>query len=153
MNYYPEFSELLKEYLEDNDRKPAWLARQLDIHSSTVSRWLLDATRPSKPEVVGQIADFLSIHNQEDRTELMEAAGYAYVAGSDPLSNMAQVTVLSEQQEPTGESDSQADTEPSPSLPLDGKYNIQINGGEGIVIGEQKKVVMNFAKSKEDDKD
>jgi hypothetical protein len=44
--YHPEFARLLGQYLNRQDRSAAWLARQLHVSSSTVSRWLEGSTRP-----------------------------------------------------------------------------------------------------------
>ncbi|MEM7125378.1 MAG: NB-ARC domain-containing protein [Chloroflexota bacterium] len=88
MVQYLEFSTLLVRYLNERDRTSAWLARRLNVHSSTVSRWIHDAARPSSPEVVGQIADILGVYDVRERGELMSAAGYAIVEnGNSPFEN------------------------------------------------------------------
>ena len=79
MNYYPDFAELLNQYLMDSDISEAWLARLLKVHRSTVARWLNGETRPSSPVVVIQIADVLGVYDQSKRQQLLLAAGYDYL--------------------------------------------------------------------------
>lgn len=76
MSEYPNFGALLNQYLSDQDRTPAWLARRLGVHSGTVSRWLNDGARPASPEIVVRITDILGISAQ--RAKLLVAAGYGY---------------------------------------------------------------------------
>ncbi|MCB0062984.1 MAG: tetratricopeptide repeat protein [Caldilineaceae bacterium] len=76
MNYYPEFSRLLNDYLAQTDRSPTWLARQLGVNPSTVTRWLNHSTRPANPELVVQIADALGRASEQE--PLLVAAGYGY---------------------------------------------------------------------------
>ena len=40
MSYHPDFAGLIEEALLRLDRPPAWLAQQLGVNQSTVSRWL-----------------------------------------------------------------------------------------------------------------
>ena len=81
MNYYPEFASLLNHYLQRADqRSAAWLARKLQLHPSTVAKWLNGDSRPRRPEVVIQVADILQVHDAEERQKLLQAAGYGYVA-------------------------------------------------------------------------
>lgn len=76
---YPEFGRLLNEHLGREDRRPADLARYLNVEPSTVGRWLNDGRRPGDPETVGRICDYLRIKTAADKQGLFEAAGYAYV--------------------------------------------------------------------------
>jgi hypothetical protein len=36
-NYYPELGKLLNRYLNNEDRAPAWLAKQMKVSASTVT--------------------------------------------------------------------------------------------------------------------
>jgi transcriptional regulator with XRE-family HTH domain len=78
MNYYPEFATLLNQYLNDVDRPAAWLAKRLEVSTSTVTRWLNGQTRPGKPETVVRMADILGVYGSTERQSLLSAAGYAY---------------------------------------------------------------------------
>lgn len=81
MNYYPEFASLLNHYLQRADqRSAAWLARKLQLHPSTVAKWLNGDSRPRRPEVVIQLADILQVYGTEERQKLLQAAGYGYIA-------------------------------------------------------------------------
>jgi plasmid maintenance system antidote protein VapI len=80
MSEYPKFGALLYQYLSEQDRTPAWLARRLGVHGGTVSRWLNDGTRPASPEQIVRIADILGISTQ--RAKLLVAAGYGYQEAS-----------------------------------------------------------------------
>lgn len=79
MSYYPNFAELLDQYLSAQDRSGAWLAQRLGVNPATVTRWRNGDSRPNKPEVVIQVADLLGIHGEE-RQQLLHAAGYGYIA-------------------------------------------------------------------------
>lgn len=74
---YDRFAQLLDEYLRDQDRNAAWLAKRLGVHPATVGRWLQGETRPDAPETVIRIADCLGVGNGAPRAALLEAAGYA----------------------------------------------------------------------------
>lgn len=82
MDYFPDFSHLLTQYLAQNDRTSSWLARRLAVHPSTVNRWLNHATRPATPEVVMRLADVLGVHRSTERQMLLAAAGFAYLEGA-----------------------------------------------------------------------
>lgn len=79
MPLYPQFAELLNQYLREQDRTVSWLAGRLGIHASTVSRWSDGVTRPDSPETVVRIADCLHVSSGTARSELLAAAGYAAV--------------------------------------------------------------------------
>lgn len=80
MNHYPEFASLLNHYLQRADqRSAAWLARKLQLHPSTVAKWLNGDSRPRRPEVVIQLADILQVYDAAERQKLLQAAGYGYV--------------------------------------------------------------------------
>ncbi len=79
MSYYPDFAELLDQYLSTQDRSGAWLAQRLKVNPATVTRWRNGDTRPNKPEIVAQVADLLGIHGEE-RQRFLFAAGYGYIA-------------------------------------------------------------------------
>ena len=81
MSYYPEFGELLNNYLLEQSASS--LAKGLNVHPSTVAKWLSGDSRPKDPETVIRIADLLGVHNKNERQKLMEAAGYAYVEAQD----------------------------------------------------------------------
>ena len=93
MNYYPEFASLLNHHLQRADQRSAsWLARKLQLHPSTVTKWLNGDSRPRRPEVVIQLADILQIYSAEERQKLLQAAGYGYVAqGAQSSSTSAPV--------------------------------------------------------------
>lgn len=78
MSVYPEFARLVNAYLRAQDRSPTWLARQLDIHHSTVNRWLNLDGRPGDPKIVLRIADILGVHTPAERQALLTAAGYSH---------------------------------------------------------------------------
>jgi predicted ATPase len=82
MAHFPEFSGLLTQYLAQRDRSPAWLARRLEVHPGTVSRWLNQVSRPATPELVIRVADLLGIHTPAERQALLAAAGFAYLEGA-----------------------------------------------------------------------
>jgi len=75
MNFHPEFSKLVENYLAKNDRTLSWLARRLHVSPSTVTRWLNYETRPGNVKIVIRIADILNI----DKDQLLIAAGYGYI--------------------------------------------------------------------------
>lgn len=78
-----DFVKLLAELLREQDRSASWLAKQLDLSPSTVSKWLSGDTRPGSPEIVLRIADIFHIKDEEVRLQLLRDAGYDYVdAGS-----------------------------------------------------------------------
>ncbi len=76
MNQHPNFGALLTQYLGEQERTPAWLAKRLGVRGSTVSRWLNEGARPGSPEMVVRIADILGRGAQ--RALLLVAAGYGY---------------------------------------------------------------------------
>jgi transcriptional regulator with XRE-family HTH domain len=79
MNYYPNFATLLNHYLHQvDDRSASWLARKLELHPSTVNKWLNGNSRPRTPEVIIRIADILHVHDTIERQKLLHAAGYGY---------------------------------------------------------------------------
>lgn len=81
MHQYPDFATLLNTYLARSDeRSAAWLARRLQVHPSTVTKWLNGDSRPRSPERVIQIADILGIHQPAERQALLHLAGYSYIA-------------------------------------------------------------------------
>ena len=82
MTYYPDFARLLNAHLQQRDRSPTWLARQLRANPGTVNRWLNQAARPGSPEMVIRVADLLGVHNQGERQVLLAAAGYGYQEGA-----------------------------------------------------------------------
>ena len=82
MTVRPEFARLLTQYLAQGDRSPAWLARRLKVHHSTVTRWLNHFTRPATPELVIRVADLLGAHTPDARQALLAAAGFAYQEGA-----------------------------------------------------------------------
>ena len=55
------FGDRLAEKLGSDDRSGAWLARQVGVHPSTVSKWLNNESRPVDPQVVRKIAETLNI--------------------------------------------------------------------------------------------
>ena len=74
MTYFPEFAKLIEDALQQKDLTQPWLARRLDIHASTVNRWINEKKRPDSPETVTRIADALGL----DRQQLLLAANYGY---------------------------------------------------------------------------
>ncbi|MEM7132675.1 MAG: tetratricopeptide repeat protein [Chloroflexota bacterium] len=72
-----DFGELLDKYLTKEDRSGRWLSQRLDINAATVTRWRNGSTRPKNAEMVGRIADILSIP-PEERETFFDAAGYLY---------------------------------------------------------------------------
>src|SRR6478752_7336902 len=76
MSYFPQFGDLLNQQLARLDRSPAWLARQLGINGSSVSRWLNEGARPGNRELVLRIAAILGMVDQNET--LLVAAGYGY---------------------------------------------------------------------------
>lgn len=80
MSYYPEFARLVDEALMRLDRSPSWLAQQLGINPSTVSRWLNQGVRPRDPETAVRVADVLGLTSE--RQALLVAAGYGYQEAS-----------------------------------------------------------------------
>lgn len=85
MRYYPQFGEILTHQLREADRTPSWLARQLGITPSTVTRWLNDGTRPGNPETVIRIGDLLGLSGARDW--LLAAAGYGYEGATKSASS------------------------------------------------------------------
>ncbi|MCE7981599.1 MAG: tetratricopeptide repeat protein [Caldilinea sp. CFX5] len=79
MSYYPDFAELLDQYLSAQERSGAWLAQRLGVNPATVTRWRNGDSRPNKPEIVIQVADLLGVHGEE-RQRFLLAAGYGYLA-------------------------------------------------------------------------
>ena len=78
MGYYPEFSQLLNQFLQRQERSASWLADRLGVSPSTVGRWLNDGLRPGKPETIVQIAEIFGA--AEDAHAFLVAAGYARVS-------------------------------------------------------------------------
>ena len=117
MNYYPNFATLLNHYLNQADgRSASWLARKLELHPSTVNKWLNGNSRPRTPEVVIRIADVLAVYNPVERQKLLHAAGYGY--------QMADVTPV----------DQRAPTSVTPIAPMAGSNNPLHNGVSGAAI-------------------
>lgn len=117
MNYYPEFASLLNSYLQRADqRSAAWLARKLQLHPSTVAKWLNGDSRPRRPELVIQLADILQVYDTEERQKLLQAAGYGYMAPEkQALSTAIPVT----QTPPPGEPETvQAEASPGQRVPV-----------------------------------
>lgn len=85
MTYYPEFSRLLNQELQRQERPASWLAQRLGVSPSTVARWLNHGTRPHSPEMVGQIADSLGITAQCQA--LLIAAGYGYQSSAELIAD------------------------------------------------------------------
>lgn len=85
---YARFGELLNKYLNLRDRSAKWLAQRLRVSPSTVTRWVNGETRPKEPERVVAILDVLSVNGRKERTEMLEAAGYA-VAADSSVQNVA----------------------------------------------------------------
>lgn len=81
MNYYPDFARLINTHLQNRDRSPTWLARQLGVNPGTVNRWLNQDARPGSSELVIRVADLLGAHSQDERQALLTAAGYGYQEG------------------------------------------------------------------------
>lgn len=77
MHHYPEFAHLLDQYFYNRDRSPSWLAKQLKVHTSTVTRWLNENTRPRSLEVVLQIAEIFQM-SPAQKQQLVKAAGYSW---------------------------------------------------------------------------
>ncbi len=77
MAYYPEFSQLLNQFLQRQERSASWLADRLGVSPSTVGRWLNDGLRPGKPETIIQIAEIFGA--AEETHAFLVAAGYARV--------------------------------------------------------------------------
>ena len=88
--FYPAFSTLLTQYLQQYDRSQAWLAKRLGVHHGTVSRWLTQGTRPKSPEMVIQIADILGIYNLEERQRLLVEAGYGIAGANNDGAKLSQ---------------------------------------------------------------
>ena len=76
MNNYPEFSRLLNQHLYENKRSASWLAKELNLHSWTVSRWLNYDTRPGAGDVVLHIAEIFEL-GEAARDQLLKAADYS----------------------------------------------------------------------------
>lgn len=86
MNYYPNFATLLNHYLHQaDDRSASWLARKLEMHPSTVNKWLNGNSRPRAPEVIIRIADILTVYDPTERQKLLHAAGYGYQMADNPV--------------------------------------------------------------------
>ncbi len=118
MNYYPNFAELLDQYLTAQDRSGAWLAQRLNVNPATVTRWRNGDSRPNRPEIVMQVADLLGVPSAK-RQAFLQAAGYAYIEaavaatvapGDDGVATTVATTVVA-----TGESvaGATADTQPA----------------------------------------
>lgn len=75
MSYYPNFAELLDQYLSAQDRSGAWLAQRVGVNPATVTRWRNGQSRPDSPETVIRVADILGIYGDE-RVRLLHAVGY-----------------------------------------------------------------------------
>ncbi|MCB0087556.1 MAG: NACHT domain-containing protein [Caldilineaceae bacterium] len=80
---YPEFADALIKHLRHRDRSPAWLAGKLEIHPSTVNRWLNNQTRPGTVEIVLQIAQILAL-SKEETGALIRFADYVAPAPTSP---------------------------------------------------------------------
>lgn len=72
------FDELLNAHLAAADRSMRWVAQQLDVDPSTVSRWSNGYTTPQTAEMVSRLADVLTVYDTRERMKLMEAAGFVY---------------------------------------------------------------------------
>lgn len=81
MSYYPEFAQLIDEYLVVRDLSGAHLARRLGVDPSTVTRWRNGHTRPDSPEMVARLADVLGIRGKE-RAQLLVLVGYGLWEGA-----------------------------------------------------------------------
>ncbi|MEM7125375.1 MAG: tetratricopeptide repeat protein [Chloroflexota bacterium] len=84
MLYYPEFGELIDQYLSASDLSGAAVARRLGLNPSTVTRWRSCHSRPRTPEMVVRVADILGVHG-EARNALLQAAGFAPTESTIPL--------------------------------------------------------------------
>ena len=76
MSYYPDFAALVNDALARLDHSPTWLAGQLGVYPSTVTRWLNEGTRPRNPETVVRVADLLGLASAKQA--LLIAAGFGY---------------------------------------------------------------------------
>lgn len=155
MSYYPDFAELLDQYLSAQERSGAWLAQRLEVNPATVTRWRNGDSRPNRPEVVIQIADVLRIHGDE-RQRLLHAAGYGYLvtAGQEPIATPAKVatdggyttvesvTVAEADTLPDSAeaSEKQPEAEPAPSIPFPPDPYTRNRVGERLHITIQKTV-------------
>ena len=54
-----DFGNILAESLNIQDRSASWLARQIGVHPSTVSKWLSGESRPSDVQTMNKLVDFL----------------------------------------------------------------------------------------------
>ncbi|MEM7127010.1 MAG: HEAT repeat domain-containing protein [Chloroflexota bacterium] len=71
--YYLEFSELLEQWLQEEERSQRWLAKKIFVAHDTVSKWINKGTRPESAELIIKIANTLN-KNEEKCEELLKAA-------------------------------------------------------------------------------
>ncbi len=67
--------EILDKYLARQDRSISWLARELELHPATVTRWAGGHSYPSKPDYFAAMIDLLNIDEKADRDFMLRAAG------------------------------------------------------------------------------
>jgi transposase-like protein len=69
----PTFADLLAELLLVHDRSMSWLARQIGVHPSTVSRWIDGICYPASLHGVDDILKAFNITDAKAEKALMRA--------------------------------------------------------------------------------
>lgn len=68
-----DFADLLAQLLRDEDRSASWLARRLQVHPSTVSRWLDGSAFPASLCGVDDILYIFNITDAQIERDLTRA--------------------------------------------------------------------------------
>ena len=73
------FADLLNHYLRNDKRSARWLAQEIGVHPSTVSRWTNGETLPEDSETVRRMAAAFKLSKSAEIEALVTAAGYPLV--------------------------------------------------------------------------
>lgn len=78
MAEHQAFANLLNNYLRQNKRSARWLAHEIGVHPSTVSRWTNGETLPEDPQFVRRIAAVFKLSEPSEVEALISAAGFSF---------------------------------------------------------------------------
>jgi hypothetical protein len=87
------FSDLLNKYLQQEERSASWLARKVEVHRSTVSRWIDGSTHPDTPDKVIKISRYLHL-DQEETNLLLDSCNFPLLP---PQASVSQTTISKDQ--------------------------------------------------------
>ncbi|MBI3959536.1 MAG: hypothetical protein HY328_12075 [Chloroflexi bacterium] len=79
-----EFAKLLNRRLDLRGQSGRELARQLQVHPSTVARWRNGETLPENVETIQLLLHLLGVRDREERQAFYDAAGYLVRERAEP---------------------------------------------------------------------